>query len=286
MSGTPVQIALAEWLFNQMDQPAPSSGALPREYRVPDDPENVVRMFYLVHPTSVRELEECAVAIRTVADIRRLSTYGFQNIVVARGTPDQMALTEWLVKEMDQPSDSPALAHPPTLILGVQTILTDKREYQVSGSADDIVRVMHLANTPTVQDFQEVAVLIRTIADIRRVFTYNGPRLVVARGTADQIALAAWLTHELDQPSNRQALTPRAPSSPYQYTTAEGDHIVKVFYLTQTPTVQEFQAAATNIRKTTNIRRVFTYNGPRAMAIRGTADQIAHADRLVGELRN
>ena len=72
-------------------------------------------------------------------------------------------------------------------------------EYKMEGTDDNIVRVFYLTNTPTVQDFQEVATLVRTIGEIRRVFTYNSPRALVVRGTASQTALADWLVANLNQ---------------------------------------------------------------------------------------
>ena len=48
---------------------------------------------------------------------------------------------------------------------------------------DDVVRVFYLANTGTVQEFQEVATLVRSIGDIRYTFTYNAPKAAALRGT-------------------------------------------------------------------------------------------------------
>jgi hypothetical protein len=55
-------------------------------------------------------------------------------------------------------------------------------------------------------------------------------------------------------------------------------------YLPQAETIEDFQRIATGIRTTTNVRRAFTYNAPRVMAVRGTIDQIAMAERMVKEL--
>jgi hypothetical protein len=57
-----------------------------------------------------------------------------------------------------------------------------------------------------------------------------------------------------------------------------------VLYLAHAKTTQDFQKSATAIREATQIKRVFTYNAPRAMAVRGTADQIALAERLAIDL--
>ena len=65
---------------------------------------------------------------------------------------------------------------------------------------DDVVRVLRLPHTATVQDFQKAATQIREATKIKRVFTYNGLRAVAFRGTADQIAMAERMATELDKP--------------------------------------------------------------------------------------
>jgi hypothetical protein len=62
------------------------------------------------------------------------------------------------------------------------------------------------------------------------------------------------------------------------------DDIVRVLRFNGVTTVQDFQKAATQIRNATQIKKVFTYNGLRAAAIRGTADQIAMAERMAMDL--
>src|SRR5262249_45241347 len=130
--------------------------------------------------------------------------------------------------------------------------------------------------TPTVQEFQEVATAVRTVSEIRRVFTYNGLRAVVVRGTTDQLALAAWLFPELDQSANRQAM--------HEYhMPGVDDNVVRVFYVAHAPTVQQFQEIAKQTRTLSKIRRMFTYNTPRAIIARGTTDQISMAERLIAD---
>ena len=47
------------------------------------------------------------------------------------------------------------------------------------------------------------------------------------------------------------------------------------------PTVAAFQQVATQVRTATSIRRVFTYNATMAMAVRGTAAQLAMVDQML-----
>ncbi len=138
-----------------------------------------------------------------------------------------------------------------------------------------MVRVFYVTTAATVQDFQEISTLVRTISDIRRVFTYNERKALVIRGTGAQIGLAEWLVKELE---------PELSSSTHQYRMEGNDDVVRVLRLPHTASVQDFQKVVTNIRTATQITRVFTYNTSRAFAVRGTADQIALAERLAMDL--
>jgi hypothetical protein len=70
----------------------------------------------------------------------------------------------------------------------------------MSGTAEDVVRVFYLPHSGTVQHFQEIATFVRSTTQIRRAFTYNAPRALTLRGTADQIAQANQLIQERDKP--------------------------------------------------------------------------------------
>jgi hypothetical protein len=86
--------------------------------------------------------------------------------------------------------------------------------------------------------------------------------------------------NQLDQPAHEQSSAPDEYRAP-----VVGDgNVVRIFYLTHTATVEDFQTIATQIRKETSIRRVYTYNAPRALALRGTANQMAIAEHMIKNL--
>ena len=62
------------------------------------------------------------------------------------------------------------------------------------------------------------------------------------------------------------------------------DYVVKVFYVKNATTVQELQEISTTVRSVTEIRRAFTYNSQFAILVRGTADQVALAEKLIQDL--
>jgi hypothetical protein len=217
------------------------------------------RTFFLTHTATVQQFQEVATVIRTIADIQQAAVDNDQKSVTVHATAAQIAMAEWLFNELDSPIAQPALPH----------------EYRPPGAEDDVVRVFYVITAPTVQDFQEAATLVRTITDTRRVFTYNARNALVMRGTGAQMSLAEWLVKEI---------VPEPPSTTHQYEMAGNDDVVRVLRLPHTATVPDFQKAATAIRQATQIKRIFTYNTPRAMALRGTADQIAMAERMAIDL--
>jgi len=75
--------------------------------------------------------------------------------------------------------------------------VTKRRDYE-----DDIVKVFYVTNATSVQEFQEIATAVRTVAEIRRVFTYNAQRAMIVRDTVDKVALAEKLVHDLDKPKS------------------------------------------------------------------------------------
>lgn len=123
------------------------------------------------------------------------------------------------------------------------------------------------------QDMQEIAVVVRGLTDAR-VTADTGQRTLSLSGAAQKIALADWLFHQLDQPSSAATHERAVPG---------GDDMVRVFYLAAADTPQRVQEIATQLHRTARIPRVFIYNAPRAIALRGTAAQIALAERMIQE---
>jgi len=198
LRGTADQIALAEWLFNELDKPATGQpvqqvqNSVVHEYRVPGNSDDVVQVFYLTHTQTAQDLQEIVTAIRVIADIQRIFQCGVQTLAL-RGTPAQTALAQWLVDELDKPAGGYPVDQP-----GQNSAA---HEYQVAGNGDDVARVFYLTHTETPLGLQEIATAIRTVTDLQRVFTCNATKTL--RGTANQIALAAKIISETDKPNAR-----------------------------------------------------------------------------------
>lgn len=223
--------------------------------------QNSERVMPLAHSERPQAMQEIATTLRTVALIRELSVSPESKSVAVRGTAGQLALAEWLVRELDQPANASA-----------------PHEYRMPANGDDVVRVFHLNPTQTPQGLLEIGTALRTVGDIRMLFACNAPRALALRGTAGQSALAEWLVQELDAPAGQSP-------APQEYRVpGNGDEVVRVFYLSQDKTPQGIQEIQTTIRTVADVRKMFQVNAARAVALRGTAGQMALSEWLVQHL--
>jgi general secretion pathway protein D len=84
-----------------------------------------------------------------------------------------------------------------TSIFVAQDTANKRRDYE-----DFVVKTFYITNASTVQEFQEISTAVRTITNITRVFTVNPQKALVVRGSADAVALAEKLVHDLDRPKS------------------------------------------------------------------------------------
>lgn len=183
ISATPKEVAFAEWIFNELDRPPPAGDTTVREYRLDGGEAPIARIFYLAAVESPESLQEIATVARSIGEIRRLLIYNGPKAIALRGSPDEVALAEWLFRELQRTAAD----------------ATVKPEYQMSGVEDKTVRVFRLIRVSTPQQLQEIAAEVRQTLEIRRLFTYNSINTIVLRGTTEQIAQAERLIAELDR---------------------------------------------------------------------------------------
>jgi general secretion pathway protein D len=64
--------------------------------------QNVIRTFYLTNLSAANELQDLVNILRTLLDTQRLQQFPSQQAIVIRGTPDQIALAEKLIDDLDK----------------------------------------------------------------------------------------------------------------------------------------------------------------------------------------
>ena len=64
--------------------------------------QSVVKTFYLTNAASQTEFQDIANTLRTILDITRVQPIAAENALIVRGTPDQVALAEKIVGDLDK----------------------------------------------------------------------------------------------------------------------------------------------------------------------------------------
>lgn len=146
-------------------------------------------------------------------------------------------------------------------------------ELKVPGG-DDTVVVYGLAHTNEPQSIQEVLVILRTVLDIQRLFEVTEPKLLAIRCNPSQVQMVEWLLPLLDRTTaDGSGSEARMPGG--------NDDVVHVFYLSHLIDLRRMNGLLTDIRKTVYIQKAFMRSTPPALVLRGTADQIATAGRMI-----
>lgn len=72
--------------------------------------------------------------------------------------------------------------------------VTKRRDYE-----DEVVKVFYLKNPTSVQEFQEIVTAVRSVTDVRKMFTFNAQNAILVRDTVDKVALVEKLLHDVDK---------------------------------------------------------------------------------------
>lgn len=218
---------------------------------------------------SAQGLQEIATILRTVGNIKQLSVDAAASTVTVQGTADELSMTAWIVHELDQPNAQSVSSSP-------------AQQYLVAGQSDDVIRVFHLAHISPQppQAMQEALTILRTVADVQKVYNYTALADLVVRGPASQIAVSEYLINSLDVVKGSVTTT-----AEYQYQApGQGSQVARVFYLAHATTPQSVQEILTVIRTVADIQKIFNFTPLNALAIRGTANDIAVCDFLIQSL--
>jgi type II secretory pathway component GspD/PulD (secretin) len=186
--------------------------------------------------------------------------------VKVTGTPDELAMSGWIIRNLDQPSPAPD-------------------PFLVAGKSDDGIRIFHVARAAATspQAMQELLTVIRTVADIQKVFYYTDHADLVVRGPAADLGLAEFLISSLDQTPDPQR-TAMTMSPEYQYNSGRGTDTVRVFYLAHSAQPQQTQEILTTLRTVLQVQKIFNFTAMEALVLRATPETVTAAEWMIRSL--
>ena len=219
--------------------------------------------FHFTSPQTPQSLQEAATILRTVADIPQVSLDASSATLTFHGPADKVAAGQWMLGELDRPGGETAM-----------------HEYPMASG--EVARVNFLTNVPNAQPMQEVLTVLRTVADLQKVFNFTSRQAIVLRGSEGTVAFSEWIVDQLNLPAQQK---PDATAREYTLTTnARSESAARVNYLTNVTTIRGIQEILSTLRTVGEIHKIFNYTNQRALILRGNDTDIARAEWLIQNL--
>jgi hypothetical protein len=197
-----------------------------------------------------------------VANVPQVSIDGEHSALTFQGPSEQVAMAQWMLTQLNSQGNEGAVL-----------------QYQ-SPAGDDVARVNFLASVTAPQQMQEMLTVLRTVADIRRVFNFTARQALVIRAKSADMAFAEWIVDQLNIPATQKLdATPRV----YPGVVDRGT-VARVNYLTNVSTLQGMQEMLTILRTVDNVAKVFNYSSLHALILRASPADIDRAEWIMQEL--
>lgn len=145
-----------------------------------------------------------------------------------------------------------------------------------------VTREVTFQHANSVQQFKEIKWAIQSIGQLPFVNIMETAGRISFRGPRENLPVSEWLVKQLDRPHPTQlpAASEITQTEPHPY----GEDRAQVFHLAHVNSPEQLQDVATLLRRVALIRYVAAYTEGRAVAIRGTEEQMKFAAWLLSEL--
>ena len=171
------QLAVADWLLQELDPPSTrllrDSRTVVREFEVLGAPRNVILLGSTSWARTPLDFLELESLLRNIATVEWVRTYKPAGIVVVYGTRPSLDFGAWLLRQIESP--------------------TDERYYNFAGRSgrnEDVVARVLRTNARDRRDLEQLYLRMQNDLGIHRAWFFEPSRLMVVRGTSEQIARA------------------------------------------------------------------------------------------------
>ncbi|HUA58029.1 MAG TPA: hypothetical protein VML19_04700 [Verrucomicrobiae bacterium] len=231
----------------------------------------------LVNQQDPATIQDLINAIRTGADCRDVQYDEASRAFQLRCADASVAMAQWVLRQADRPAGAPTPSAP------VSYTYTGGSGKETENTA---VRMFFLDKNDSAPDVQDFLNILRTGADIQRVFPISSMKALLVRSVPERVETAEWMIRQLDQPAQpgkmaigQFRLTGAEQADPrVNRTTA-----IRVFWLTN-PSAQWIVDWQNILRTGCDIQRVFPLNSRHAVLLRGEPERVVLAEWLAQQL--
>ena len=216
--------------------------------------------YHFTTPQSAQSLQEAATVIRTVASVSEVSVDSPTAKLTFSGPVGGVNFAEWVLPQIDKAAGDDAV-------------------HEYKSPSGDIGRVNFVPNLQKPQELQEVLTILRTVADVQKIFTFSSNRAVVLRGPDWQVAFAEWIIDQIQQ---------KPDSTPHEFTVGGPDPAwerdARVNFLSNMTSPQQMQEVLTVLRTVGDIQKVFSYSTRHALVLRSAGSELQRAEWIIQQL--
>lgn len=225
----------------------------------------VTGTYHFTTPQTAVSLQEAATLIRSVASIPQVSVDIPTASLAFSGPGAGVNFAEWVLPQIDRATGDDAV-----------------HEYRMP--TGDVGRVRFVLNPEKPQELQELLTILRTVADVQKMFTFALNRAFVLLGPDWQIAFAGWIIDQIDQPIQQ-----KPDSAPREFTVGGPDfrgmgHGARLNFLSNMTTRQQNQEVLTVLRTVGDIQKLFSYSTSHAFVFRGNDSDLQRAEWIIQQL--
>ena len=254
------QVAFAEWMIPRLDHPPSSS----QRYTVAGNQNDVAMVYPMTGIKDVRGLQEVITTLRTVVDLRRVYNISSAYMLAFRGRPATIDQANFLLSELDRPPQT------------TQTAVRDHFSITNPFRDFDTLTAYHLTHANNNLAIQEIITNLRTVVDIQKIYPVTSNATLSLCANQDNTRVAEWLIDRLDR-------TAADPDVNQLQMPGGKDDAIRVLYLSRLSGGSQIKPLYDSVRSGTAIQKSFWITSPAALVVRGTADAITAAARLVKE---
>ena len=212
------------------------------------------------HPKTPEQAGELATALTLIGQLKAQVT---EAGIVVTGTPAQIDFAAWAVPQLE-PAGHAASADFPL--------------------AGEKVRILHVAQAPSKQAFQEMATAMRSVTVIRQLAAYYSTGSIILRAPPADLDAAEWIWDQLDRATPAKPTQTHKRPIPASPSREDLQDTFAVFSVTRSTDVRGFQGIVTAVRSIVELPFIFSYYPSQSIVVRGPASSMDMVTWLVRQL--
>jgi hypothetical protein len=225
----------------------------------------VTGTYHFITPQTAQSLQEAETIVRSVASVPQVSVDLSTATLTFTGPVGGVNFAEWVLPQIDKAAGDDAV-------------------HEYKSPSGDIGRVNFVPNVQKPQELQELLTVLRTVADVQKIFTFSSNHALVLLGPDWQVAFAEWIIDQIDRPIQQ-----KPDSAPHEFTVGGPDyrglgHGARLNFLSNVTAPRQTQELLTVLRTVGDVQKIFSYQTSHAFVLRAGDSDLQRAEWLIQQL--